>query len=84
MKLLRAIEYSEFQRVGGGPAIRVDIRIVAATNRDLQAAVKSGEFRLDLYHRLNVLTVKMPPLRERRSDIPIPPLKTPIWRHRGG
>ena len=70
-KLLRAIERGEFQRVGGSTTIKVDMRIVAATNRDLNAAVKSGEFRLDLYHRLNVLTLKMPPLRERRSDIPI-------------
>jgi transcriptional regulator with GAF, ATPase, and Fis domain len=70
-KLLRALEYCEFQRVGGGPTIQVDIRIVAATNRDLNAAVKEGAFRFDLYQRLNVLTLKMPPLRERRSDIPI-------------
>jgi len=69
-KLLRAIEAKEIERVGGGTPIRVDVRIVAATNRDLERAVRTGQFREDLYFRLNVIPVSVPPLRERPSDIP--------------
>jgi two-component system nitrogen regulation response regulator NtrX len=69
-KLLRAIEAREIERVGGGTPIKVDVRILAATNRDLERAVRAGQFREDLYFRLNVIPVSVPPLRERPSDIP--------------
>src|SRR5690606_26127980 len=59
------------RRVGGEEVLRVDVRVIAATNRDLREQVELGEFRRDLYHRLNVLRIFLPPLRERRSDIPI-------------
>jgi DNA-binding NtrC family response regulator len=71
VKLLRVLEEQEFRRVGGEDPIRVDVRMVAATNRDLREGVERGEFRRDLYHRLNVLRIELPPLRERPSDIPV-------------
>jgi two-component system response regulator AtoC len=69
-KLLRFLEEKTFKRVGGSADIRVDVRVVAATNRDLQEEVKSGRFRADLFYRLNVVPIALPPLRQRPSDIP--------------
>ena len=68
-KLLRVLEHGEFLRVGGTKPVTVDVRIIAATNRDLGAAIKDGTFRPDLFYRLNVVTVHLPPLRERRDDL---------------
>jgi two-component system nitrogen regulation response regulator GlnG len=69
-RLLRVLAEGEFYRVGGQEAIHVDARIIAATNQDLDLAVEQGRFRDDLYHRLNVMRINSPPLRERREDIP--------------
>jgi DNA-binding NtrC family response regulator len=69
-KLLRFLEEKAFKRVGGATDVRVDVRVIAATNRDLEQAVKEGKFREDLFYRLNVMQIVMPPLREHPSDIP--------------
>jgi formate hydrogenlyase transcriptional activator len=69
--LLRVLQEKEFERVGGNKTLRTDVRVIAATNRNLQAEVAEGRFRMDLYYRLNVFPVHVPPLRDRTDDIPI-------------
>jgi nitrogen regulation protein NR(I) len=70
-KILRVLQERTFQRLGGNETVRSDVRVLCATNRDLERAIAEGQFREDLYHRLNVVTVQLPPLRDRREDIPL-------------
>ena len=70
-KLLRVIQEQEFERIGGLRTIKVDFRLISATNQDLKQCVNKGTFREDLFYRLNVIPINVPPLRERKSDIPI-------------
>jgi DNA-binding NtrC family response regulator len=71
VKLLRALQFGEFERVGGAKTLKVDVRVITATNRNLIQMIKEGRFREDLFYRINVVTINLPPLRERKSDIPI-------------
>jgi DNA-binding NtrC family response regulator len=71
VKILRVLQSGEYQRVGGTEALRADVRIIAATHRDLEQMVAAGTFRADLFYRLNVFPIEAPPLRERREDIPL-------------
>src|SRR5262245_60431404 len=81
-KLLRAIERGEIRRVGADRWIRVDVRVLAATRRDLAREVQAGRFRDDLFHRLAVGRIELPPLRHRRGDVPL--LARQVWRELGG
>jgi transcriptional regulator with GAF, ATPase, and Fis domain len=78
-KLLRALEERAFRRIGGTQDIKVDVRVIAATNRNLEKAIEEKRFREDLYYRLNVITIDVPPLRDRRDDIPL--LVDHFFRH---
>jgi DNA-binding NtrC family response regulator len=71
LDLLRVLQEKEFSRVGGNEVIKIDVRVIAATNRDLKKAIEEGKFRDDLYYRLNVISILIPPLRERKEDIPL-------------
>ena len=71
VKLLRALQFGEFERVGGSKTIKVDVRVITATNRDLEQLIKKDLFREDLFYRINVVTINLPPLRERKTDIPV-------------
>ena len=71
VKLLRALQFGEFERVGGSKTIKVDVRVITATNRNLEDLIQKGEFREDLFYRINVVTINLPALRERKTDIPI-------------
>ena len=71
VKLLRVLQEGEFERVGGNKTLKVDVRLVCATNKNLEEAVTKGEFRADLYYRINVVTIRLPALRERREDVPL-------------
>src|SRR6185503_7844210 len=82
-KLLRALQEKEIMRVGATKSIKVDVRVIAATNRDLEAMVKENRFREDLYYRLNIIPINIPPLRSRRDDIP-PLIDFFIAKHSAG
>ena len=69
--LLRVLQEQKFERLGGNQPIRTNVRVITATNRDLKAAIEAGSFRSDLFYRLNVFPIEIPPLRERKEDIPI-------------
>jgi two-component system NtrC family response regulator len=71
VKLLRALQFGEFERVGGAQTIKSDVRVITATNRNLEEMIRQGAFREDLYYRINVVMIKLPPLRDRKTDIPL-------------
>jgi two-component system NtrC family response regulator len=71
VKLLRALQFGEFERVGGSKTIKVDVRVITATNQNLEELIEKGKFREDLFYRINVVSIQLPPLRERKSDIPL-------------